>query len=111
MARTPEYERGGEPVLPRTTRERKKAVDRQRSGPFRQYAEQFEGENNHPPTTQNNPDFPRANPVTIYRVNGLVEIKGYQFPEGVLPINAIPIGEITFFSRLLLKFGLIRQQK
>lgn len=111
MARTPEYEQGRKPVLPRTTSERRLAVERQRSGPFRQYVEHFEGENNHPPRTQNNPDFPQANPETIYEVNALVRIKGYQLPEGVLPINAIPIGRVSFFPRILLKLGLIHRQK
>jgi len=110
MARTPEFGQGEEPVSPRTTKRRKEIVCRQRSGSLREFAEHFEGEK-HPPKIQNNPGFPQADPVKIYRVSGLVNIKGYQFPEGVLPINAIPIGEINFFSRLLLKFGLNRQPR
>ena len=110
MARVPEYEKG-RTVSPRRTAERKRAAEIQRSGPFKQYVEQFENKSNSHPQNQNSQSLPQANPKTIYEMSGSVKISGDQFPEGVLPANAIPIGKTTFFSRLLSKLGLTRQQK
>ena len=110
MVRTPEHEQG-RPIFPERTATRRRAVELQSSGPFRPYAKQFEGENKHPPTTQNNSDFPQADPERVYTVSGSVKINGYQLPEGVLPINATPISKINFLSRLFLRLGLIHQQK
>jgi len=109
MVRIPEYEKGRS-VFPRRTAARKQAVVTQRKGPFRQYAEKFEKKNDSRSPKIDNLNFPQANPKIIYRVNK-VKINGDQFPEGVLPTNAIPFGRITFFSRLFSKLGLTRQQK
>ena len=110
MTRIPEYEKG-RLVFPRRTVERRQAVGVQRRGPFRQYTEQFERKNDNPPPKINSQSFPQANPHIVYEVSGLVRIRGDQFPEGVLPANAIPFGRTTFFSRLFSKLGLVRQQK
>lgn len=112
MVRTPEHEQG-RPIVPGRTATRRRAAELQSSGPFRQYVEQFESgkrENNPLSIAPDSPEFSQADPEGIYQV-GSKEIKGYQFSEGVLPVNATPVGRLSFFSRLFLRLGLIHQQK
>jgi len=112
MVRIPEYEKGRS-VFPRRTATRKQAVVAQRKGSFKQYAEQYEKKDNRPsPRIRiDNSSFLQADPNTIYRISNSVEVNGYQFPEGVLPINAVPVGEIPFYLKLFLRLGLARRQK
>ena len=107
MARTPKYEKGETLVSPQRTAERKRAAELQRSGPFRQYAAQFEKEDNHPDKIINS-GFSKADPHLIYLVNDSIEVIGSEFPEGILPVNAVPLYPVppqreSFFSKALSK--------
>jgi len=49
-------------------------------------------------------EFPLADSKIIYGVNNdEVEVIGSKFPEGVLPSNAIPLRQATFFSKAALE--------
>ena len=94
MARTPEYERGETLVFPQRTAAKKRVAELQKSGPFQQYAAQFEKEDNHRDKIINS-GFSKADPHFIYLVNNRVEIVGSEFPEGVLPVNAVPLHPVS----------------
>jgi len=110
MTKTPEYGKG-RPVSPRRTGARRQAAAAQKRGPFKRYAEQYEREGDRLFPKIDNSNFPQADPNTIYRISGSAEVSGNQFPKGVLPANAVPIGKTTFLPKLFLRLGLARRQK
>lgn len=114
MARTPEYEKGETLVFPQRTADRKRAAELQKSGSFRQYVAQFEKEDNHRDKIINS-GFSKADPHLIYLVNNMVEVTGNEFPEGILPINAVPLcpappQRTNFFSKALSKLKQLFQK-
>ena len=111
MTKTPEYGGEGRPVFPKRTGARRQAAEAQQRGSFRQYAEQYEKEGDRLFPKIDNSSFIQADPNTIYRISGSVRISGDQFPKGVLPANAVPIGKTTFLPKLFLRLGLARRQK
>jgi len=114
MARTPEYERGETLVFPQRTAARKRVAELQKSGPFQQYAAQFEKEDDHRDKIINS-GFSKADPHFIYLVNNRVEVVGSEFPEGVLPVNAVPLHPVppqktNFFSNAFSKLKKLFQK-
>jgi len=88
---------------------RKFAANLHKSSRFKEFMQKYESNDYHH-DNQPQQELPIANPNIIYQVNG-ERVIGSKFAEGILPANATPIKETTFFSRLMIKLRQYLPQK
>ena len=85
----------------------KLARERQKSGPFKSLVKHYEekGKNN-----SSLEEWPQANPRGYYKIGGeKTVIKGAQFAEGVLPINAKETN-LPFVKKIKLELRLLKEK-